>query len=276
MIKPVGLPLKNKIQHRFKELCEKGGGVGGGPTRGAVQKLLQEAGSTLNEYAYEQTETHLLAFAIKNPWHVCFAVSLAWGHLAHLELDMTEAVVEFLESGDGVWLDRAAKFHLERGPDAIRQPLASAYHVFNTIRLPDQVPDSLNGIKNAEHRWLGKVLGPPRVPYIGSWNSTAMFMVALFSRPILAKSMKESVVVLPPGGPVFSALNILHSVKILNQKPDGNDMDDGGWEPGVLFGNNKLMETLIPGLSDFNMLDLHSGLYLLGTNYPYADQWLER
>jgi len=275
MIKPVGLPLKNKIQHRFKELCDKGGGAGGGPPRGMVQALLKEAGQSLNEFGFDETAAHLSQFGDRNPWHVCFAVSLAWGHLAQLDLEMTEAVVEFLESHDGLWLDRAASFCMERGPDAIRQPLANAYHVFQTTRLPVNLPASLSGIKSAEDRWLGKVLGPPRVPYIGSWNSTAMFMVALFAQPALAQTMKEVSVILPPGGPIFTALRVLHSVKILASAPDGNDMDDGGWEPGVLFSNNALMQTLIAGPHDLNMVDLHSGLYMLGTKYQFADQWIK-
>lgn len=274
-MKPSGLPLKNKTQHRFKDLCEKGGGPGGGPPRGQVQLLLKEAGQSLNEFGFDETATHLQHFADRNPWHVCFAVSLAWGHLAKLDLEMTESVVEFLESYDGLWLDRAAGFCLERGPDAIRRPLANAYEVFQTTRLPADLPDTLAGVRSAEDRWLGRVLGPPRVPYIGSWNSTAMFMVALFAQPDLAHSMKDVVVVLPPGGPIFTALKVLHSVKVISEGPDGDDMDDGGWEPGVLFNNNAIMQTLVPGPHDLNMIDLHSGLYMLGTKYPYADQWLK-
>jgi hypothetical protein len=240
-----------------------------------VQLLLKEAGQSLNEFGFDETAGHLNHFADRNPWHVCFAVGLAWGHLAQGKLEMTEAVVEFLESGDGIWLDEAAKFCLERGPDALRRPLASVYEVFRTTRLPAQLPDTLDGLKSAQNRWLGRVLGPPRAPYIGSWNSTAMFMVALFAQPALAATMKEPVFVLPPGGPIFTALRVLHTVHILNEAPDGNDLDDGGWEPGVLFNNNKLMQTLIPGPHDLNMIDLHSGLYMLGTKYPLADQWLQ-
>jgi hypothetical protein len=270
-MKPVGLPLKNKIQHRFKELCENGGG----PLRGKVQALLKEAGTSLNEFGFEETALHLDKFSDRNPWHVCFAVSLAWGHLAQLKIEMTEAVVEFLESHDGLWLDEAAKYCMERGPDAIRRPLANAYQVFETTRLPANLPTTLKGMKSAEDRWLGKVLGPPRVPYIGSWNSTAMFMVALFAQPELGRSMKEVEVILPPGGPIFTALKVLHSVKLLPHGPDGNDMDDGGWEPGVLFNNNDLMQQLIAGPHDLNMIDLHSGLYMLGTKYAFADQWVK-
>ena len=102
-----------------------------------------------------------------------------------------------------------------------------------------------------------------------------MFMVALFAKPALAATMKEVDVILPPGGPIFTALKVLHSAKVLPSAPDGDDMDDGGWEPGVLFSNNALMQTLIPGPHDLNMIDLHSGLYMLGTKYPFADQWLK-
>jgi hypothetical protein len=270
-----GLPLKNKIQHRFKELCDKGGGPGGGPTRGKVQQLLKEAGESLNAFGFSETEEHLKTFSDRNPWHVCFAVSLAWGHLAQLKLEMTDAVVTFLETGEGIWLDEAAKFCMERGPDAMRKPLVGAREVFSNLKLPDVLPNTLVGVKNAENRWLGRVLGPPRVPYIGSWNSTAMFMVALFAQPSLARSMKDVIVVLPPGGPIFTALSVLHKVKLLSAPPDGNDMDDGGWEPGVLFNNNALMQSLIAGPHDLNMIDLHSGLYMLGTKYPHADQWLK-
>lgn len=101
-----------------------------------------------------------------------------------------------------------------------------------------------------------------------------MFMVVLFAQPDLARTMKTVEVILPPGGPIFTALKVLHSVKILNDRPDGDDMDDGGWEPGVLFNNNALMQLLIPGPHDLNMIDLHSGLYMLGTKYPFADQWV--
>lgn len=269
-----GLPLKNKVQHRFQELCDKGGGPHGGPPRGQVQLLLKEAGQSLNEFGFDETATHLQHFADRNPWHVCFAVGLAWGHLAQLKLEMTGAVVEFLESGDGIWLDEATNFCLERGPDAIRRPLASAYEVFQTTRLPQSLPNSLDRIRSAQDRWLGKVLGPPRAPYIGSWNSTAMFMVSLFAQPDLARTMKEPVFMLPPGGPIFTALRVLNTVHVLPEPPDGNDMDEGGWEPGVLFNNNALMHKLIPGPHDMNMIDLHSGLYMLGTKYPFADQWV--
>lgn len=274
-MKPTGLPLKNQVQLRFKELCEKGGGPGGGPARGQVQLLLKEAGRSLNDFGFDETAQHLNAFADRNPWHVCFAVSLAWGHLAQLDLEMTEAVVEFLESYDGAWLDRAGSFCMERGPEAIRRPLANAYQAFQSTRLPAALPDTLEKMRDAENRWLGKVLGPPRIPYIGSWNSTAMFMVALFAQPDLARSMKDVVVVLPPGGPIFTALKVLHSVKMLPTGPDGDDMDDGGWEPGVLYNNNDLMHQLVPGPHDLNMIDLHSGLYMLGTKYPFADQWVK-
>jgi hypothetical protein len=34
------------------------------------------------------------------------------------------------------------------------------------------------------------------------------------------------------------------------------------------------MEGLLKGLSDWSMIDLHSGLYMLGTRFPLSNQWL--
>jgi hypothetical protein len=101
-----------------------------------------------------------------------------------------------------------------------------------------------------------------------------MFMVAAFAQPTLAASMKSYDFILPPGGPIWVALAKLNRVHVLTHRPAGGDLDDENWEPGVLFENNALMAELIPGPHDLNMIDLHSGLYLLGTNHPQADQWI--
>lgn len=264
----------NEIQRRFQQLCQLGGGQGGGPTRGRVQELLKEGGERLNRLAYQETRDALTNNPGADPWHVAFAVGLGWGHLAVLSDEFVRNAVDYLGTGDPLRLDDAAAFHNERGPDPLRASLASAKYLFEHTRLPKQIPPTLSGIKSAQDRWLGRLMGPDRPRYIGSWNTTAMFMVAAFAQPPLAHTMKANDFILPPGGPIWVALSKLHQAKVLSRKPAGGDLDDEGWEPGVLFENNALMAELIPGPADLNMIDLHSGLYLLGTNHQQADQWI--
>lgn len=264
----------NEIQQRFVELCNLGGGPRGGPARGRVQELLKDGGERLNRLAFAETEDALSQKPDSNPWHVMFAVGLAWGHLALNEAEFFAAAVGYLDEGDPLVLDEASQFHNERGPEPLRASLASAKTLFENVRLPRQLPSTLDGIKSAQDRWLGRLIGPQRPRYIGSWNATAMFMVATFAQPRLAATMQSNDFMLPPGGPIWVALRHLHRAHLLSRPPAGGDLDDGDWEPGVLFENNALMAELIRGPAGLNMIDLHSGLYLLGNNHPQADSWI--
>ncbi len=117
-------------------------------------------------------------FSTKNPWHVCFSVSLAWGHLANLDFRLTEAVTEFLKRATAFGLIALPNFILSADP---MQSVTIGECVSNLQQHPtsDEIPDSLERIKNCEKDGLERFLGPPRVPYMGSWNSVALFMVAL-------------------------------------------------------------------------------------------------
>lgn len=83
----------NDTQAEFNRLCELGGGFRGGPAPSRVKELLRASGKALNQIAYSEMAAHLAALPSANPWHVCFAVGLAWGHLAKLELEFTKAAV---------------------------------------------------------------------------------------------------------------------------------------------------------------------------------------
>lgn len=265
----------NEIQQRFEELRKLGGGQRGGPARGRVQQLLLEGGQRLNRLAFAETAQALSLDPSANPWHVMFVVGLGWGHLANIEDAFVRCALTYLGSGDPLSLDRASDFHNERGPEPLRASLASAKTLFDNVRLPGSLPATLTGIRSAQDRWLGALIGPQRPRYIGSWNATAMFMVAAFAQPQLAATMRTNDFMLPPGGPIWIALRKLHQAHVLSRPPAGGDLDDGDWEPGVLFENNALMAELIPGQHSLNMVDLHSGLYLLGTNHPQADSWIQ-
>lgn len=265
----------NAVQVEFNELCEKGGGTGGGPARTKIQEMLLQGSKKLNAMAFDEISFHLKTFSAANPWHVCFAVGLGWGHLAQIDEDFTAAAIQVLTNLDPAALSIAKAFHLERGPTPIEQSLRGGYLMFQRVKLPDALPDDLQKIGRAQERWLSPLVSPSieRPKYIGSWNATAMFMVALFSKPTLAATLTNREVMLPPGGPVYNALKILHKAKMLSTPPSGNELDDEAFEPGSIYENNALMAELLHGRSGWSMIDVHSGLYMLGTRHSHSRGW---
>jgi hypothetical protein len=271
---PIGKPV-NDTQRIFNTLCENGGGVKGGPARGKVLELLKETGQSLNKLATSEMASHLAAFPTVNPWHVCFAVGLSWGHLARLELPFTEAVCNVLSDWNTADLNTAKSFHLERGPTPIEQSLVGAHVLFSKVTLPKTLPDTLEKLGRAQERWLSPILNPKeRPPYIGAWNATAMFMTALFGQPALAATQNSPPPMLPPGGPIFAGLSLLHRTGILSRPPAGSELDDASFEPGAIYENNGLFAELCKQLPDWSLIDVHSGVYMLGTKHPHSGNWL--
>lgn len=274
-MKTTGFPKPiNDVQNEFRGLCEAGGGARGGPPRTKVQQLLRSAGKNLNAFAFSEVSAQLPALPNHNPWYVCFAIGMSWGHLAKLDLTFTEAAANLMSNWNSADLNVARSFHMERGPQPIHDSLSGAHQLFQIVKLPDSLPNNLESIWRAQERWLTPILSPSRPKYIGSWNATAMFMVALFAQPHLAATMVDRAFILPPGGPIFNALKLLHQSHVLSTPPAGSELDDEAFEPGALYVNNALMESLLKGLPGWSMLDLHSGLYMLGTRHPASNQWV--
>ncbi|TCS15998.1 hypothetical protein [Caulobacter sp. BK020] len=266
----------NDLQRQFNDLCEKGGGVKGGPVRGKTLDLLKFYGQTLNKGASEEILEHLAAFPVANPWHVCFALGLCWGHLAQVDLTFTEAAVGALEHINDDDLKTAGSFCLERGPEPIINSLRGGNALFRRVVLPSSLPDTLERFDRAQQRWLGPIVHPTdRPPYIGSWNATAMFMTALFANPALAATQMEPKPVLPPGGPIFTGLSILHDAGLVTTPPDTAGIDGASFEPGVLYANNSLLQSLLAGCTGWSLTDVHSGVYLLGTRHQASNSWIK-
>lgn len=269
MSKPI-----NDTQKEFAKLCQLGGGTAGGPATGKVLDLLRASGKRLNKWAFEAMKEQMDEFPEANPWHVCFAMGLSWGHLAKLDLEFTRAVTGLLAEWNDADLRDARSYFMERGPDPIEQSLVGAHMLFGRVTLPDELPDTLDRLDMAQQRWLSPVLHPTDRPkYIGSWNSTAMFMAALFAQPKLAESQRSHKPLLPPGGPVFNGLKMLHSSKVLSSPPEGNELDSQSFEPGALYVNNSLLTKLCELRDDWCLLDVHSGIYMLGTRHPQSANW---
>ncbi len=247
---PIANPV-NDTQRVFNELCEKGGGVRGGPARGKVLRLLRESGQALNTIAIREMTENLVAFPAANPWHICFAVGLAWGHLARLDLAFTEAAVNVLANWNAADLEQAQSFHQERGPEPIAQSLAGAHALFAKVTLPTALPSTLEQLARAQERWLSPILNPSdRPPYIGAWNGTAMFMTALFAQPTLAATQRSPPPMLPPGGPIYAGLLLLHRTGVLSRHPAGSELDDAAFEPGAIYENNGLFAELCKQMPD--------------------------
>lgn len=265
----------NEVQRRFADLCENGGGPKGGPPRLRVQKLLRTGGRLLNEIAYKEIRDALTANPGADQWKVCFAVALCWGHLAQLKPEFIAAAVGCLTQWNDADLKVAMRYPLERGSGVIEASLRGGYVMFSSVTLPTMLPTTLAGLRRSQDRWLGRVIGPDRPAYIGSWNSCAIFMVALFDNPGLAAELKDTSIGLPPGGPIYSALSILYKLGLLARAPAGNSLDESDFEPGAIYENTGLMAELLKGLLDWSMIDVHSGLYLLGTREQASDHWID-
>ncbi|MBB4124641.1 hypothetical protein [Martelella radicis] len=263
----------NETQRQFIRLCELGGGIGGGPPRTKVQELLSTDGKALNRLAFEEMQDALNDNPGANPWHVCFAMGLCWGRLAQLTKPFIADAVDYLDTGSHTALKRAEKCHYERGPDPINQSLHGGRILFDRVILPKTLPDTIRGIARAQERWLSPILSPNRPPYIGSWNATAMFMSALFAQPSLAATLVTRDVMLPPGGPIHKALSLLHQVNVIAKPPEGSELDDAPVESGSIYANTGLIEDVLIGTADTSMLDIHSGLSMLGTRLPQSNNW---
>ena len=100
----------NDIQKEYNSLCDKGGGVGGGPNIQSVYDLIKHAGRKLNNLGHQEITRHLESFPGHNPWHICFAMGLCWGHLAKDELTwmivypsgIRSPLHDFLAAGFGI------------------------------------------------------------------------------------------------------------------------------------------------------------------------------
>lgn len=269
----IGEPL-NGLQERFNELCRFREGKPTSQFRSEIQDLLLWGGVELNKLAFGETERFLDELSNRNPWHVCFAIGMAWGHLARLESAFVRAASDVLGDWNGEDLTEAMGYPIERGPEVIHNTLAGARLVFEAVPPPDALPSDLPRIAAYQNRWFVPITGRNRVPYIGPWNATAMFMACLFARPTLAHSMTDVVVLLPPNGPVRRALELLYRVKLLSRLPESQELDDEGPRLAAIFDDNVLMRELVPGCEGLNMIDLHSGLYLLGTRYKRSREWV--
>ena len=264
----------NDVQKNFADLCSKGGGVKGGPVRGKVQALLKESGQHINTKYAEPEIAHALKLCIgANPWKVCYAMALCWGHLARLNDKYMVAAVDFLETGDHTALAQATTHHNERGPSPIQDSLIGGAGLFGRVALPKAIPDTLIDMRRAQDRGLSPILSKDRPRYIGSWNASAMFMVALFSKPALGSQVVLPDIGLPPGGPIHASLDILHRLGILKDPPDSSVLEEESFKPGSIFVNTGLMSELLKGMSDWDLLDVHSGLYILGTRDPNSAGW---
>lgn len=261
----------NLTQIQFNELCEKGGGVRGGPTRKKTLEVLRASGRALNREAYDQIGDNLRAFPEANPWHICYAVALNWGRFAKFDLVFTEAVIRTLDGWDEAEAKAASTFHYEKGPGAIRESLYGGWLTFSRLDLPDRLPDDLASLVRVQSRWLRVILNDkPR--FMGGWNATAIFMVALFANKAMSDSMISPEILLPIGGPITRGLQRLHDGHLLTRPPDPREEDEALDYGQIMLVNGQLAE-LKQGLDDWSFVDIHSGIYMLGTALPESMGW---
>jgi hypothetical protein len=171
---------------------------------------------------------------------------------------------------------RAAIEHFtQKGSELLEGSLRSAYVVFEALPASfDAVPSSLDRLVKLQNRWFAK-LNALEPPYIGPWNATALFMVSLFAQPELAGQMTTMGPILPSGGPISRALNILYQDHLTERGAQAleDDVRLGGL--GGAAADNGTMQDLIRGLNGTSMVDIHSGLYMLGTRDVRSETYFD-
>lgn len=263
----------NQLQEAWNELCRRGGGQGGGPARTRLQEALRHFGQLLNADAHDQMMSAFEWVPEANPWHVAFAMGLCWGSMAKREERFFRAAVGALQEWNDEDRREASRYYLERGAEPIERSLLGGHMLFRETRLPPNFPETLEGFDRAQQRWLTTLerLSPP---FIGPWNALAMFMSALFTRPELARSMRQTRPYLPTGGPITAGLNLLHRAHVIGSPPNTEHDDERFAAISAAVVDNSLMEDLVRGQQDWSMLDVHSGIYLLGTRDRRSRGWL--
>ena len=264
----------NDTQASFAKLCALGEGPEGGPERTKVQELLRDHGKRLNKFASKQAASHFRGNADANPWHVCFAIGLCWGNLARNDPQFVSACVRCLGEWNDADLKQAMSYALQLGPDPIEQSLVGAHELFGKGKLPQTLPNGLERLRIAQDQWLKLVVSSEAHAYIGRWNATAMFLAALFAQPKLAAALTRPGVLLPDNGPIFGALQMLHRVDILSEPPEERELGDKVWLE-ALHVNNDLLHDILVGLPDWSLVDVHSGLTMLGTRDPRSKNWFQ-
>lgn len=264
----------NEMQEVFNELCIKGGGQKGGPARTRVQEIIRVYGQRLNRDAYDQMADALAWVPEADPWHVAFAMGLCWGTIAKHEKEFFRAAVGALAEWNDQDRRDASAFHLEKGWELLEGSLRGGFILFSNTQLPIPYPDTLEGMGKAQNRWL-RSLDKLKPSYIGPWNALALFMTALFARPELAQTMRTARPLLPPGGPITAGLRLLHKAHVAAAPPNTTHDDEKFAALSAAVEDNALMESLLKGLNDCSMLDVHTGVYLLGTRDRRSRKWLQ-
>ncbi|MBB4201034.1 hypothetical protein GGD83_004864 [Rhodoblastus sphagnicola] len=193
--------------------------------------------------------------------------------MAQLDVDFVDAATRALQDLNDNDLRVASGYHYERGPVPIEQSLRGGRQLFESVRLSKALPTTLAGLRQYQNAWMRPLTNRVTRPrYIGAWNATAMFMVVLFANPPLAATMVDNSVLLPPGGPISTALGILQKAGIVRHPPAAK-FDEGEVELGAIAEDNGLMTEVLTGLDGWSLIDGHSGLYMLGTRFPASNDW---
>jgi hypothetical protein len=141
--------------------------------------------------------------------------------------------------------------------------------MFERVEMPEAIPNDLRGLREVQEKWLRPCTKQDRPHYIGSWNSVALFMAAMFQNGLWRK-LSDLQVILPIGGAIYGSLLQLSRDHVLLRRPARDDRLDEKFELGAITNNNGLMLELLARHHDRCTMDVHSGLYQLGTRQNWS------
>lgn len=262
----ISKPL-NRIQRDWNALVHDASAENRKIGRSELHRLLITKSRPHTDFAINEMQSQLGELHKYNPWHVLYALGLAWGHFASLDIGFTSEAVEAIATGSPTATAAACKYHLERGPDGIERSLRGARQLFALVPPPATIPDNIRSLARLQQRFYGPSLRAETRPYgVGGWNATALILMALFARPDLADQLKSSDILMPPSGTISAALALLHRASLVSQRPL-ETLSEDAFDAAATAANTVLMVEVVSGLTSGSIVEVHNGLWLLGTRF---------
>lgn len=263
----------NMLQTEFATLVDRSGDNREILVEG-LAPLLLDAGGDLNANGARQLQEYLTGIPFEDLHIGWFVAGIAWGRDAEDSREFVLSAVQAIKSSKPKDHKRAMRFALAGRHRRLENLLRAGRQIVLQERHPCPI-SAIEELNEYQQRLFKALQLLPDVQGIGNWNLGAMFFCAALSDPQWRVEMNKARPRLPMSAPIFHSMEQLYSLRVLSRQPNYNPWrpKDSSY-PEALYSNNALLEELCQKLGTSRILDIHSGLYLLGTRNVDANSWL--